>query len=734
MFIARLRRSLAVKLLIPTVTLTVLAIGALTYLAVMRSSNAQRAAVEHDLRDQAGNQAARIETQGARSAQLVATLAGQMSTVANGSRSNVITQLRGVIEANTWLNGVYYQFAANAFGADAPFRGRRGYPRSGRFSPYFWWQDGKVMYDGTEDATSGKAWYETPERTLRPAVVKPYLGTNGVMMTTYSAPIVTGGVFRGVAAADVALGEIQRQVNSLKILDSGNAALVTAEGVFLAAPNRSLVAHSTLATLAKTAREPALARIAQAVGAGHGGQLVAPDPFGHRGSMIITWAPVSTGGWGLLTFAPEREAMAPVRDLSMTLVVIGVLTIVAVSAALLLITARLLAPVRVVSRGLQRLRATDVRALSDGMAALEHGDLTVALAPTSTPVPVRSEDELGQASGALNEVIADTHASLEAYERTRASLGDLIGQVARDASEVAGASGQIASTSSQAGRATGEITRAITEVAEGAGRQMDAVETVRDHARRVSEQVQSSAEEARATAQAADEVRVVADQGAQRVAAAIASMGAVRESGAAVSDAITELAARSERIGDIVQTITAIAGQTNLLALNAAIEAARAGEQGKGFAVVAEEVRKLAEESQSAAGTIGGLIAEIQRETERAVGVVRDSTRHTAETADTVEGARAAFESIGLAVEHVSSRANRIADATQQMAQAADGVEHEMSVMASVAEQSSAATQEVSASTQQTTASTQEIASAAAQLATAAGELDRLTQRFRLSA
>jgi methyl-accepting chemotaxis protein len=327
-----------------------------------------------------------------------------------------------------------------------------------------------------------------------------------------------------------------------------------------------------------------------------------------------------------------------------------------------------------------------------------------------------------------------TVASVHAYNASRSSLAAMIGQVSQTAAVLSTSSRQLASGSEETGRAVGEISASVEEVAAGAERQVRAVGSARDLVVDVAAATEQSAVDARETAVAADEARRLAADGARAVREATAAMGAVRSASSAATEAIGELGAKSAQINGIVETITAISEQTNLLALNAAIEAARAGDHGRGFAVVAEEVRKLAEESRAAAGSIARLVADIQADTRHTVDVVEDGARRSAESAVTVERARQAFEAIGAAVDSMAARAADIVAAVGQAAEGSSRVQRDIGEVAAVAEQTSASTEEVSATTEQTSAATQQIAAAAQELAASADELERLVGRFTLSA
>ncbi|NLB79159.1 MAG: methyl-accepting chemotaxis protein [Clostridiaceae bacterium] len=88
-----------------------------------------------------------------------------------------------------------------------------------------------------------------------------------------------------------------------------------------------------------------------------------------------------------------------------------------------------------------------------------------------------------------------------------------------------------------------------------------------------------------------------------------------------LSKAIVEVK-EVEKIDILIKAILEISSQTNLLSLNASIEAARAGELGKGFTIVANEIRNLANNSNSSA-------EEIKSVTERIKVTVNNLVQYT---------------------------------------------------------------------------------------------------------
>jgi methyl-accepting chemotaxis protein len=429
----------------------------------------------------------------------------------------------------------------------------------------------------------------------------------------------------------------------------------------------------------------------------------------------------------------SRSAYSSARTLTIVLLLVALTVAIAVAV---LFSRRITDAVRAVSRAATAIsrgeidQHVEVRSNDElGAVARDFGEMIEYLKSTAgvaeqiaggdlsnRPVPRSERDVLGNALATMTD-----------------NLRGLVGEIDQATGAMTTSTEHMATSSRETGRAVDEVAAAIGEVAAGTERQVQSIEEATRLSNEVAEAAQSGSAIARETASSAERARELATSGAEAVTRATDAMNAVRESSAAVTGAIAQLGAKSDQIGGIVQTITGIAEQTNLLALNAAIEAARAGDSGRGFAVVAEEVRKLAEESQTAAASISQLVGEIQAETAATVSVVDDGARQTGEGAAIVDEAREAFLALGTSVTQMSDQVEQIASVVEQIAESAHTVHARMGDAASVAESASASAEQVSASTQQTSASAQEIAASASMLADTAQDLAKLVGRFRLS-
>ncbi|ADZ91832.1 PAS domain S-box protein [Marinomonas mediterranea] len=116
-------------------------------------------------------------------------------------------------------------------------------------------------------------------------------------------------------------------------------------------------------------------------------------------------------------------------------------------------------------------------------------------------------------------------------------------------------------------------------------------------------------------------------KGSEIIKNTVEVMGGLSHQMTMAATGIADLDDQSQKVGEIIKSISDIAEQTNLLALNAAIEAARAGEQGRGFAVVADEVRQLASRTSKATEEIADVVQRNQELATKAVNLVEEGRK-----------------------------------------------------------------------------------------------------------
>ena len=331
--------------------------------------------------------------------------------------------------------------------------------------------------------------------------------------------------------------------------------------------------------------------------------------------------------------------------------------------------------------------------------------------------PSQRKDELGDLQRAL-------------YDMTL-KIGDLLKEVSKTTEQMAAASQQLNSSSMESANAATSVAQSVADAAAVVVQQQTAVTNGTDSVASISQSVKSISQETEEVSQEADQAAKKAEAGNLVVEKSVNQIHSVEEKVRTTAQLVDELGARSQEIGAIVDTISDLAGQTNLLALNAAIEAARAGEQGRGFAVVAEEVRKLAEQSATAAQQIADLIGRIQDDTSKAVASMDSGRQAVVQGAESVEGLRQVFEEINGLVVNVAGKIESMSDSIQHVAGQSSEITNHMEQIDTGAAKVADNMQSISAATEEQSASAQEIASASDSLARQAQDVQENLQKFK---
>ena len=310
------------------------------------------------------------------------------------------------------------------------------------------------------------------------------------------------------------------------------------------------------------------------------------------------------------------------------------------------------------------------------------GDLTQRLT-------VRGTDEIGEASGAFNEMMA--------------KMSLLVRQVSESAGEVAAAARELVASARQVASSSHRQNDTSTSAAGSVERMVSAIASIAHSTEEVHHQSQESLRRSK--------------DGNASLSHLIGEVSTVESTVREIAGSVNHFVESTVAITNMTREVKDIADQTNLLALNAAIEAARAGEQGRGFAVVADEVRKLAEKSASSASEIDAITRALSQQSDAVQRSIQAGIGHLESSQNSMETVATVLSEASNSVTRVGQGLDAIAEATEEQRRVSSQVAENIESIASMARENNVAVEQTAA--------------AAQRLEQLAGNLQETVGRFR---
>jgi methyl-accepting chemotaxis protein len=548
----------------------------------------------------------------------------------------------------------------------------------------------KIFYDDVKD----RKYFQEPMKTGKMGSEVFTSRADGKLSLAITSPVKQGNNIVGLVGGTIELDTLTKKISELKLGQTGYFYILDKQGIVLAHPDQERV-QSKDNFAEDTKYHETLRALSKKMIAGETNMAEYSSPDNKR--KYLAYMPIKDIPWSIAVTLETAEVDSPLNQLRQ---LYGITTI----ATLLLSLIISIYYIRKLMRPIPVLQAW-ANEIAEGNLAEKKLD-------------IHSKDELGLLS--------------KAFHAMSQNLNQLISSVTNSSQSVAASSQQLTASAEQSAEAAKSVAEAIEDVSLRTTEQISLVKEAVQKVDSVSVKIKEIAGNNTALNNMSEKTYQATTSGNSAVNMALTQMNNIENKTTELSSIVNVLGSKSAKISQMVDTISSIASQTNLLALNAAIEAARAGEQGKGFAVVADEVRKLAEQSETSAKEIAALISEIQIDTQKTVIAMNEGAEEVSRGTQVVKTANQSFSEI----QEFIGAMNKLILANNQTINevAADSgkIEESNQSLIQISQQVSEQNNSVSAATQQQLATIQEITAASQELAQMAEQLTEAVRRFKV--